>query len=271
MLAFEFEIDAAVLGKSSFGDVEVRHDLEARDDGSLEEFDLRGNGGFVQDAIGAVADAQVVFERFDVDVGGALVDGGADDLVDEIDDGGLGVFLIELVGFLGELVVELFARATFEDFLECFRTDAVALAQAVEDEFAGGHGPVMGFATERFGDELLAEHVEGVVGQEPDAVLVLPDGENVVAEGEANGELLPQFGRHFGFGLVPPRQAVVGGYSGEESFFVNAGLVENRGDEGTLLGNGVFDGFGTFRSSGVSAFLSALLQTLDELKHRMEP
>ena len=61
-----------------------------------------GTGVLVQHAVHAIADAQVVFHRFEVDVGGAFLERFPDDLVDELDDAG---FLV----------------AAFEIFLRVFR------------------------------------------------------------------------------------------------------------------------------------------------------
>ncbi len=98
------QIDAAVLRQAALGDVHVRHDFQARDDRALEHAKLRRHGDFVQDAVDAVADAEVVFERLDVDVGGALVDGFADDLVDEFDDARLGVVAGDVLRLLAVCV-----------------------------------------------------------------------------------------------------------------------------------------------------------------------
>ena len=57
---------------------------------------LRRHRDLVQDAVDAVADAQVVFERLDVNVRRALGDGLADDLVDELHDGRLGIVGVEV-------------------------------------------------------------------------------------------------------------------------------------------------------------------------------
>ena len=45
----------------------------------MEDAELRRHGDLVQDAVDAVADAQIVLQRLDVNVGGALDDGFADD------------------------------------------------------------------------------------------------------------------------------------------------------------------------------------------------
>jgi len=54
-LAFHFEVDATILRHPALGDVEVRHDFDARDDAGLKHFDFRRDGDFVQDAVDAVA------------------------------------------------------------------------------------------------------------------------------------------------------------------------------------------------------------------------
>ena len=66
------ELDAAVLRQPPLGDVELRHDLDARDDRRGEPAGRRLD--LVQHAVDAVADAQLVLERLDVDVRGARLD-----------------------------------------------------------------------------------------------------------------------------------------------------------------------------------------------------
>ena len=81
----EPHLDAAVLRHAALGDVEPRHDLEARGDLDGE---LHGRlRDFLQHAVEAVADAVGLFVRFEVDVRCALLDGVQQHLVDEADDG----------------------------------------------------------------------------------------------------------------------------------------------------------------------------------------
>ncbi len=82
----ELEVDAAVLRQALLGDVELGHDLEARDHGALQRLDVLRHRHLVQHAVDAVADAQVVLHGLDVDVRRALVERFADDLVHELDD-----------------------------------------------------------------------------------------------------------------------------------------------------------------------------------------
>ena len=88
------EPDPAVLGQPSLGDVELRHDLHAGDDGGLEPLGDRLD--VVQDAVNPVAHLQVAFEGLDVDVACPAFDGMGDEEVDELDDGGLRCEVLEV-------------------------------------------------------------------------------------------------------------------------------------------------------------------------------
>ena len=68
----EADLDAAVLRQPLLGDVELRHDLDARDDRVAELHRRRHD--VVEDAVDAVADAQLLLVRLDVDVARALLD-----------------------------------------------------------------------------------------------------------------------------------------------------------------------------------------------------
>ena len=76
------EGDAPVLGDSFFGDVEVGHDLQAADDGRAEAVDGGGDIGPLEHAVDPVADEQLVLVGLDVDIGGPLVDGLDEQVVD---------------------------------------------------------------------------------------------------------------------------------------------------------------------------------------------
>ena len=80
------EMDAAVLRTPLFGDIHVRHDLEARQD-----FRYGAQGQFARDfkyAVLAEPDEEVLFAGLEMDVGNAGVHRFGDDFVDEPDDGG---------------------------------------------------------------------------------------------------------------------------------------------------------------------------------------
>ena len=71
LAAGDAEADAAVLGDALFGDVQVAEDLQARHDRRVVLADLRRDVRLDEDAVDAVADAKLVLERLDVDVGRA--------------------------------------------------------------------------------------------------------------------------------------------------------------------------------------------------------
>ena len=85
-LACDGEGDTSVLRNAAFGDVEVRQDLDTRDDGRghLHVRSLH----FVKRAVDAVANLEVMFERLDVNIGRTVDDALVQDEVDEADDGG---------------------------------------------------------------------------------------------------------------------------------------------------------------------------------------
>ena len=62
----------------------------------MQQPQLRRHRDFVQNAIDPIANAQVVFQRFDMDIGGALDDRFTDDLVYEFDDGRFRIVRIQI-------------------------------------------------------------------------------------------------------------------------------------------------------------------------------
>jgi hypothetical protein len=82
--AVDGELRAAVLRTPALGDVEAGHDLDAADGGGRRV--ARDGHDVAQQAVDAVADAQLVGLRLDVDVGGAGADGVGEHHVDEPDD-----------------------------------------------------------------------------------------------------------------------------------------------------------------------------------------
>src|SRR5690606_14098512 len=130
------EVDASVLRQAFFGDVEARHDFEARDDGVLEAQEVFRHGHGDQQAIDAVADAELAFLGFEVDVGGLVGDGLGDDVGDEAHDGGVLIGVEVGVGVAGGgqevVVVGVVERAG---------ADAVVFDDELVDAFGGGEVP----------------------------------------------------------------------------------------------------------------------------------
>jgi hypothetical protein len=75
--------DPAVLGDSLLRDVEVAHDLDPRD--HARDHSPRHPSRLRQDAVDAEADPHLGLLGLEVDVGGTLRDGLAEDAVDELD------------------------------------------------------------------------------------------------------------------------------------------------------------------------------------------
>src|SRR5262249_4338416 len=86
VLVLDRHLDPAVLGATLLGNVDRRHDLDAREDRGQE---AAGRAvAFDQDAVNSVPDPDAVSEWLDVDVAGPQADGSLDDQVNEFDDRG---------------------------------------------------------------------------------------------------------------------------------------------------------------------------------------
>ena len=156
----------------------------------------------MQDAVNAVADAQFVLLRLEMDVGGAVLEGLPNDLVDEFDDAGL------LVAF-GDLLVldQQFQRLVVAGhFVQGFGADAVILFEGLFQFVLGGQAE---------GDRLAGVELDGVEhggveriadGDEEAAVLEF-GGEDGILEGDFGGDLLARFGGDIHLGNLDERPA----------------------------------------------------------------
>jgi len=106
----------------------------------LQDSKLWWDSDFVENAIDAIADSQIIFEGFDVDIGGAFHDGFADDLVDEFDHAGLGIIVGDVFGFV--LVIGAVGSGGGEDFVEGFGPDTVDGFDGAKEETAGDDDPI---------------------------------------------------------------------------------------------------------------------------------
>src|SRR5262245_36775973 len=128
--AFDAHAEAPVLRNAALGDVEFRHDFDARDD-RLMVADVYGVARLVERAVNAVAHDHVGVARLEVDVGGAFFQRREDDGVYQLDDRRHLVAretvqvenLFAMVGLLDQRGPEAFGRL-LEDALR-----GVALAQ----------------------------------------------------------------------------------------------------------------------------------------------
>ena len=98
------ERDAAVLRQALLGDVEPRHDLDARDDQRRDR--ALGLQHLAQHAVDPEPDHEAVLERLDVDVGRVLLHRLGEQGVDQADDRGL-VLAFEQVGRLRDVLREV--------------------------------------------------------------------------------------------------------------------------------------------------------------------
>src|SRR3990172_9867778 len=78
------QLDAAVLGHASFGDVEVGHDLDAGGNGKGQVAGRRHH--LIEYAVGLDADAELVLERLEVQVAGVIANGDQQHHVQEFAD-----------------------------------------------------------------------------------------------------------------------------------------------------------------------------------------
>ena len=175
-------MNAAILRQAALGDVHVRHHFQARDDGRLQQAQLRRHRDFVQDAVDAIANAQIVLERLDVNVGRALEDRFANDLVHEFHDRRFRIVRVQ-VGARFD-VLQCFERAIrFQDFVERFRADAVERFHRAQNLRARHEHP-FGRFLQKLRRELAADRVKQIVGREHDRVFLHLDRQDVMLENE---------------------------------------------------------------------------------------
>ena len=89
----EADLDTAVLRQALLGDVELRHDLEARRDRVAELHRRRHH--VVEDAVDAEPDPELLLVRLDVDVARALLNGRHQHQVDETNNWGFAALPLE--------------------------------------------------------------------------------------------------------------------------------------------------------------------------------
>ena len=107
------DLDATILRQPLFRDAHVGHDLDAADQRGLQL--LRRIGHLLQHAVDAVAQPQPLFQRLDVNIGRALIEGRAHDLVDETDHGRFGILVVEHVDFLLHVEGRVVDIASFQN------------------------------------------------------------------------------------------------------------------------------------------------------------
>ena len=210
--ADDFDLDAAILREAPLGDIQLRHELEAADDGGLE---LARRRFLVEEhAIHAEAHAEFLLEGLDVNVAGALFDGLGDHGVDQANDGSLARHVAEVF----EIGSGLFVVAVGVGALFGF---AVIAVDGVEDFLLGG---------ERGAHLQAAEGAHGGDGLEIQRI-GHRDGEDVVRERDRDGAALAE---------ETVRQAFDFGRGGRSAIHRDQGDIEliAEGGEHVAVGDG---------------------------------
>ena len=189
------ELDSPVLGQSLLGDVQLGHDLQTRDNGSLETVDFRRHRLGLKDTVDAVTHDDPACLGFDVHVTGPSVDRLDEDLVDEPNHGGFLRLFAQLTAvgleFLEQLDLVVFIAPGGHKAFDGFATDT----QVFLDEF----GDLNLFGHQRDdcaiqGRRSLVEWVEleWVARCDIHATAFLPDREDRMAIDQFLGEGLKQ-------------------------------------------------------------------------------
>ncbi len=132
LLITRLQIHAPVLRQSPLGDVHVRHHFQSRNDRRVQQAQLRGHRDFVQDPVDPVTNANVALERLDMNIGRALHDRFANNLVHEFHHRRFRIVRADVgcgFAFLQNFEVAL----RFENLVERFRANAVERFHRAEE------------------------------------------------------------------------------------------------------------------------------------------
>ena len=186
--------EAAVLRHAALGDVELAHDLDARDDGGVV---FLGDGlhGLLQHAVDAVLDDHRVVARFDVNIAGAPLQRGEDRGIDQADDGadvGLAGQLLDRDGLVGVLVFAMTSSAKSSLASSSTRCDcSVFFRMSLICERRGDLG---GDAAAQQQADLVDHHQLAGIGDgdQQASVVLLFQRHEVVAEHQVHWDLAEQ-------------------------------------------------------------------------------
>ena len=253
LAAPELELDAPVLRQPPLGDVELRHDLEARDDRVLELH--RRLHRLVEHAVDAVADAEGLLVGLDVDVRRVLLDRVGQDQVHELDDGRVLAGLRELVDVdvvvLGDQrdvrVVEV-GHHVFEG-----RGLVVVAVDRAADRLFGGDDRLDVVAGQEL-DVVEREDVRGVRGRDDQRRAGAIDGHDAVLGRDVLGNQLDHGGLDFELVEIDRRNAVVARHEIRELVLVQEAQRRDLRAEAAALRADVVAGLGElFRGQQIFA------------------
>ena len=130
-LALDADVDAAILRQTLLGNVHPGHYLDARDQRGLIALQLWGHRCLVEDAVHAVADAELVLRRLKVNIRCPILVRLPDDLVDELDHAGILIALGDLLVGIKKDIKRIFL--VILQFLEGLGANAVIFFQRLLD------------------------------------------------------------------------------------------------------------------------------------------
>src|ERR1051326_52035 len=177
-LVIGVEIHSAVLRETPLGDVHVGHYFQTRDDGGMEQAQLRRYRHFVQDAVDPVTNANVILERLNVNIGCPLQYCLANDLVYEFHYRSLGIIRANIGGGF-TFLQNLEGPIRFQNFVERFRPHAIARLHPPEQLAPPPQHPFRRFFQE-LTRQLTADLVKRIVGCQNHRVLLDLNGQDMV-------------------------------------------------------------------------------------------
>ena len=149
----------------------------------MQDAQLRRHSNLVQDPVDSVANPQIVFLRFNMNIGRTLENRFANDLVHEFHHGRLGILVIQLDGSL-RVLQHLKGTIRLENFVECFCADTIESLHRAQNLRARHQDP-FGWLFQKLRRELAADGIEKVVCRQHHRVFLHLDGQNVVLKNKA--------------------------------------------------------------------------------------
>ena len=102
--SFKLQVDTSVLWQSPLRNIQMRHDFNSGDQGSLKQFDPRRDRNIPQNSVDPVSHLKIVLQRLNVNIGRPLLQSFSDNLIHKLDDRGLRIVLIQNGRLLFQIV-----------------------------------------------------------------------------------------------------------------------------------------------------------------------
>ena len=120
----------------------------------------------MQNSIDSIPNSQIVFQRLDVNVGRALENRLANNLIHEFHHRRLGIIVVQLDGCLG-ILQRLEGTIRLQDFIKSFRPDAVERFHSAQ-KLRARHQHPFGRLLQKLRSELAANGIEKIVSRQDD-------------------------------------------------------------------------------------------------------